>query len=73
MALAYQAAPLMALWARINGSSPVYTRVSLAALRSNRQISHARATRDLGYEPRPFRETISDTLQWFARSGYLDQ
>jgi dihydroflavonol-4-reductase len=35
-------------------------------LNSNRNISHARATRDLGYSPRPFLETLTDTLDWFA-------
>jgi dihydroflavonol-4-reductase len=38
----------------------------LNALRSNRHVSHARATRELGYHPRPLRETVADTLQWFA-------
>ncbi len=70
--LAYQAAPVMAMLAHLNRSQPFYTRVSLQALRSNRQISHAQATRDLDYHPRPFRETLSDTLGWFASHGYLD-
>ena len=70
--LAYQAAPVMAMLAHLNRSRPFYTRVSLQALRSNRQISHARATGDLGYQPRPFRETLADTLDWFASHGYLD-
>jgi dihydroflavonol-4-reductase len=70
--LAYLAAPAMAVLARFNRSQPFYTRVTLRALRSNQQISHARATRDLDYNPRPFRETLADTLEWFASSGYLD-
>jgi nucleoside-diphosphate-sugar epimerase len=70
--LAYQVAPAMAMLARFNRSQPFYTRVSLRALHSNRQISHAHATRDLDYNPRPFRETLADTLEWFASNGYLD-
>jgi nucleoside-diphosphate-sugar epimerase len=70
--LAYQVAPAMAMLARFNRSQPFYTRVSLRALHSNRQISHAQATRDLDYNPRPFRETLADTLEWFASNGYLD-
>lgn len=70
--VAYQAAPLMAWLARFNGSRPIYTRVSLRALRSNRRISHTRAARDLDYRPRPFRETLADTLEWFSKNGYLD-
>ena len=70
--LAYLAAPAMTMLSRFNGSRPLYTRVTLNALRSNRQISHALATRELGYQPRSFRETLADTLEWFARHGYLD-
>ena len=70
--VAYQAAPFMAWLARFNGSRPIYTRVSLRALRSNRQISHARAMRDLDYRPRTFKETLADTLDWFSKNGYLD-
>jgi len=62
--------PLMAKLAQINGSQPLYTRTMLDAMRSNRNISHARASRDLGYAPRPFEETLTDTLNWFAaRTG----
>ena len=56
---------------RLDGEHPLYTRVSLRALRGNRQISHQRATRDLGYQPRPLRETLEDTFQWFAETGRL--
>ena len=58
--------PAMAKLAQINGSQPLYTRTMLDAMRSNRVVSHARASRDLGYAPRPFEETLADTLNWFA-------
>ena len=58
--------PAMAKLAQINGSQPLYTRMMLDAMRSNRKVSHARASRDLGYAPRPFEETLADTLNWFA-------
>jgi dihydroflavonol-4-reductase len=61
--------PIMARLAKINGSQPIYTVAMLNALRSNRQISHARATKDLGYAPRPFEQTLKDTLNWFAEQG----
>ena len=69
--LAYLAAPLMAGLASFNNSQPIYTRLTLDALKSNRQISHAKASRDLGYQPRPLAETLQDTLDWFAQNGYL--
>ena len=65
--LAQLAQPIMAKLAQVNGSQPIYTRPMLNAMKSNHNISHARATRDLGYSPRPFQETISDTLEWFDK------
>jgi dihydroflavonol-4-reductase len=64
LALASLAEPVMHRVARLNGSQPLYTRAMLTALQSNRQISHARAGRDLGYAPRQFQETLQDTLTW---------
>jgi dihydroflavonol-4-reductase len=61
--------PIMAKMAQINGSQPLYTRAMLNAMRSNRQISHVRASKDLGYAPRPFEETVRDTLDWFKKQG----
>lgn len=69
--LAYLAAPLMAGLARFNHAQPIYTHLTLDALDSNRQISHARASRELGYQPRPLKDTVQDTLDWFAQNGYL--
>lgn len=59
--------PLMETLARLNRSEPLYTRAMLNALDSNQLITYARASRDLGYSPRPFRETLTDTLAWFAQ------
>jgi dihydroflavonol-4-reductase len=69
--LARLGAPVIQGVSRISGKRPLYTSVSLRALKSNRCISHDKATRELGYQPRPFRETISDTLYWFAANGQL--
>lgn len=59
--------PVMARLARINGAQPLYTKAMLNALHSNQQISHSRATKDLGYAARPFEQTLKDTLHWFAQ------
>jgi len=69
--LACIGAPFIKVISQLNGKRPLYTSVSLRALKSNRHISHERATRELGYEPRPFRETLVDTLRWFEESGQL--
>jgi dihydroflavonol-4-reductase len=70
--LARLGAPVVEALGRRNGKEPLYTGASLRALRSNRRISHAKASRELGYRPRPFRETLADTLRWFQQDGRLD-
>ncbi len=32
---------------------------------SNSNISHAKATRELGYSPRSLYESLKDTVKWF--------
>ena len=65
--------PFGARFTKLDGEHPLYTPVSLRALRSNRAVSHERAARDLGYHPRPLQETLVDTLQWFAKEGRLSR
>jgi len=64
-------APIITAFDRITGRRPLYTSAAIKILYSNRKISHDRATRDLDYQPRPFRETIIDTLRWFEETGQL--
>jgi dihydroflavonol-4-reductase len=71
MWLADAFAPVMLKLARLNGTQPIYTRVTLNALRGNRQVSSARAMHTLGYSPRPLAETVRDTLTWFQQNDYL--
>jgi len=58
-------APFVAAACRLAGRRPLYTSAALQPLDGNGEISHARAARELGYQPRPLRETVVDTLQWF--------
>jgi dihydroflavonol-4-reductase len=69
--LARLGAPVIQGVSRLSGKRPLYTSVSLGALRSNRHISHEKAARELDYQPRPFRETLADTLRWFEANGRL--
>ncbi|MGB9722989.1 MAG: NAD-dependent epimerase/dehydratase family protein [Chloroflexia bacterium] len=71
LGLARLVAPPATLAARLLRMRPLFTRTAIEALDSNRQVSHERAGRDLAYRPRPFRETIRDTLRWFAEAGRL--
>ena len=71
MWLADAFAPLMLKLARFNGTQPIYTRVTLNALRGNRQVNFSRAIYELAYSARPLAETVRDTLTWFKEHGYL--
>jgi dihydroflavonol-4-reductase len=71
MPLAYMGAPVVTAYNRLLGRRPLYTSLSLRALKSNHHISHEKATMELGYQPRPFRETLIDTLKWFRQNGKL--
>jgi len=46
-------------------TTPRFTPYSLEVLRSNANISHAKATKELGYQPRILYESITDTVKWF--------
>jgi dihydroflavonol-4-reductase len=64
--------PFINLYCSVYDKDPLYTRDSLNTLRtSHRNISHERAAKELDFRPRPFEETIKDTLAWFEKQGFL--
>jgi len=65
-------APYAEAWASLRHERALMTSVSLEALHSNRKISHAKATDALGYHTRPFKETIEDTLRFYATHGMIE-
>jgi dihydroflavonol-4-reductase len=69
--LAGPASGLFLAGSRLAGRTPWYTPAAVRAVRSHRLISHGKASRELGYSPRPFEETVRDTLEWFRRAGRL--
>ena len=71
MWLAKAGAPFSEVYSRITGSRALFTGISLKALGSNANVSHAKAAAELGYNPRPLSETIKDTIEWFNNNGYL--
>ncbi len=64
--------PLAALYSNILDKEPLITSVSLDALKGNWDISHAKAIRDLSYQPRAFRVTMRDTIQWLTEIGVIE-
>ena len=45
------------------------TKYSVETLLSNYNISSAKARRELGYAPRSLRDSVRDSIQWFANNG----
>lgn len=63
--LAELTAKITPLYYQLTHGKPRFTSYSLATLVSNSFISHAKALRELGYKPRPLRESLGDTVRWF--------
>ncbi|HUI73081.1 MAG TPA: NAD-dependent epimerase/dehydratase family protein [Spirochaetia bacterium] len=64
-------APVSSFFSLLFAKEPLFTGYSLGALRGNRLISHQRAHRELGYQPRDLEETARDTWRWFTEKGLV--
>ncbi len=67
--LAKFAAKFTPAYYRLANETPRFTPYSLEVLQSNSNISHAKATRELGYKPRPIFDSIRDAVKWFLESS----
>lgn len=65
------AAWLTDIGSRILHIKPIFTPYSIDVLESNCNISHEKATRELGFEPRPLLDTFRDSLYWMAENGQM--
>jgi dihydroflavonol-4-reductase len=63
--------PLMSLMATLLKKPSMVTRASLYPLINGHEMSHARATNDLGYQPRSIDNTLADMVEWFHKIGKL--
>jgi dihydroflavonol-4-reductase len=59
------AARITPVYYRLTQAKPRFTTYSLATITSNSNISHKKAFLELGYLPRPLRESLADTTNWF--------
>lgn len=50
---------------RVTHAIPKFTRYSLRTVQENCDFSNAKARAELGYNPRPFHETVADSLTWW--------
>jgi dihydroflavonol-4-reductase len=67
MPLAYAAEAV----ARITGVEPFVTRDGLRMAKYRMFFNAAKAERELGFRARPYREGLSDAVEWFRAAGYL--
>ncbi len=70
-AVVLPAAFLAERWARLSGVAPAITVAGARLARKHMYFSHERASRELGYRPRPAQQALADAVQWFADNGYL--
>jgi len=59
------------LYYRLLKLKPRLTPYSLETLLGNSKISHIKAQQELGYKPRPFSDTVADTVKWFIDNIHL--
>lgn len=64
--------PLLEKRAYKKRKPPLFTRYSLYTLTSPSNFSHAKATRDLGYKPRPIYGTIKDNALWLIEQKKIN-
>jgi dihydroflavonol-4-reductase len=57
-------------WARLSGREPRITVAGVELSRKRMYFSHERATRELGYRPRPAQAALEDAVKWFDAHGY---
>jgi dihydroflavonol-4-reductase len=70
-AIARAAGVLASAYYRLLRRRPVFTAYSIDVLRSNSQVSSARAREELGFTSRPWRESIRDHVEWFRAEAML--
>ena len=68
MAFAKTVAPLSEYYYKLRNQPPLYTTYSLQTLCANSNFSHEKATVQLGYQPRPMEQTITDTVRWLQEN-----
>lgn len=71
MWLASAIVPLCELYYKIKQQPPIFNSYSLHTLSVNSDYSHEKASRELGYTVRPFKETIRDTIEWLKSEGRI--
>ena len=61
-------APLSELYYKILNQPPLFTPYSIFTLNTNADFSHKKASKELGYTPRPIKQTLADTVKWLEEN-----
>lgn len=69
--LARASVPLVTGWAALTGTRPVYTAEAVLYLGCHQDVRNDKARAELGFNPRPARESVHDALRWFRERGVL--
>lgn len=69
--IARAAGVLASAYYRLVRRRPVFTAYSIDVLRSNSQVSAARARAELGFTTRRWQDSIRDHVEWFRAEGVL--
>jgi len=72
-AIARAAGVLASAYYRLLRRRPVFTAYSIDVLRSNSQVSSARARQEIGFTSRPWQKSIRDHVEWFRAEGILSK
>ena len=70
-AVAYLAAIGAEIMGRLTGDEPFITLDGVRMARKKMYFTSEKASRELGYAPRPARDAIVDAVAWFKANGYL--
>jgi dihydroflavonol-4-reductase len=71
MALAIFASFFSTLYCLAAKTTPYFTTYALRTLMRNSYFSHAKATKELGYMPRPVKFSLRDTVSWFKKAQII--
>ena len=72
LSIARLVAKMGPLYYKLTRQTPKFTTYSLDTVCGNSVISHAKASRELGYRARPLFESVTDTIRWW-RKGQSSQ
>jgi len=70
-AVAYATGVVTTAWANLTGHQPVAPLEGVKMSRKKMFVSHAKATRELGYTPAPVDAALQRAVTWFKSNGYF--